>query len=52
MEHTLKDVKLIGIGISIFACIYFFLFIYYKSQTLVEMTGGISALIESMLPIP
>lgn len=37
---------------SVFAISYSFIFIYYKSTTLIELTGVFSALIESFLPIP
>ena len=37
---------------ALFFIIYTFLFIYYESSTLIELTGVFSALIESFLPIP
>ena len=44
--------KVLASYFSLFTIFYLFLFIYYKSKTFIEVTGILSALIESFLPIP
>ena len=51
-KNSKMKIKLCIIIVTFFSSLYLFLFIYFKSQTFVEVTGTLSALIESFLPIP
>ena len=47
-----KILKMFVLKIIIFSISYLFIFLFFKNDLIVEITGTLSALIESFLPIP